>query len=548
MKEHTVWYELPDGYEIVEKRRELPLEKAKEWLLTRRRQRYSTAERNGSSAVLTRHVIRCPHCGGELPAYPRFAIGLLEDWCGVIPATVPGHAVRTWAWDSPERQTGVLQLNEPCRAQGGYICPRCGGSSDAARRRERVCLRFDKTKLVVECRTTDLRTLLEDPWFPQERVVLPLPVCERLEFHFGRGRTCLRLLGPQGEQLAVRDITNGSTGFCSVTVRLLQSHRLLRRAVARAFAASGIPLACRVAELRLQDLIEAVRFIGFPAAFYTAIPYTADTCSLDRSFYTAAARLHRANRVEQAYLAAGLPAAKSVRRIFFQQPWMLFYPQEAAAFWRAVESPSVFCRLMSGEQGCSRLAFFHQYPAAMVYFADYCRVKGVSALRRGMEQDAGEMYGAAMRYAVMNPRLRQQEQRRWKQKGNRRQEYAPSAYSVPVVSEPDERMEGATGGYTFRWLRSTNEYRAAGKALENCLTQWCVGMPPVLLVRKNGEPLAAVEVKDGMITQAYLANNRLLRHNEALLKAAERWAALRGLQWQTDPWTQEEEDEELPFF
>lgn len=544
MKEHTVWCELPDGYQIIEKSRELPLSKAEAWLLTRRRQRYTAACRNGGRAVLIRHVIRCPYCGGELPAYPRFAAGLLEEWYGAIPAVPSREAVHTWAWDTPARQSGTLQLNEPCRAGGMYHCLRCGKWSAPFERPIRVCLRYSRKRLVLECITTDLSTLLQEPWFIQERITLPVPVREQLEFHFGRGHTCLRMLDMQGRQLAVRDITDSGTVTGSVLMRLLHDYPLLRRAVSRAFAASGAPLAVRSSQLRLQDLIEATRFIGFPRAFYAAIPYDLDTRRLDRSFRAAALRLHRSEWVEQAYRAVGLPGTKSVRRLFFQRPWLLFYPQEALWLWQATGSPSVFCRLLDCDRGCGRLAFLHQYPAVSDFFVDYGRVKGAAALRRSMEREEDTLLVTALCYAAMNPRLRLQEQQRWKRKEKQQRAFRTAAYSVPVAHILAESMEGTADGCTFRWLRSTNDCRAAGKALDNCLLDWSAGMPPVLLVSRQDSPVAAVEVRNGMITQAYLAHNRVLKNDYAVLCAVERWAQRCGLCWACDPWTQEDDEED----
>ena len=287
------------------------------------------------------------------------------------------------------------------------------------------------------------------------------------------------------------------------------------------------------------------RFVGYSRDFYDCVPYTCYAFGVGRAFRTRAKRMHRAADVARLYDVLALPAVKSIRRIVFAQPGLLFYAEGIRDVWEALGDYNLLARFLRQDGVYRMLSELYMRPGILEYMRDYAAIKGGVYLLLDMETDWGRVCRIAVDYASMSLGLRRQIQSGWRRR--RDMVAAPRhAYSVPM-SRPDTAIADCTvDGYEFRWLRSSNEYADAATQLQNCLCEWSPDGSPVVGVRKRGRFVAAIEVYRGCVVQARGRGNRDIHADPVLCAAFDSWMTRYGLQWgvRDDEW---EMPEDLPF-
>jgi hypothetical protein len=104
-------------------------------------------------------------------------------------------------------------------------------------------------------------------------------------------------------------------------------------------------------------------------------------------------------------------------------------------------------------------------------------------------------------------------------------------YSVPMRPPAAEIPDCVVDGYTFFWLRSSNDYAYAARMLNNCLREWKPHNAPVVCVRVGNHYLAAIEVRYPYVEQAFGRSNAPISHDPFLEQAIYGWMERYRLQW-----------------
>ncbi|MBR4073258.1 MAG: hypothetical protein IKK24_04865 [Clostridia bacterium] len=73
---------VPEGYCVCERKIRMDVDKANKILQTKKQRKYSKGVRHRQETVveLTGHVLVCPFCGHEIPAYPRFLYPSFDEF------------------------------------------------------------------------------------------------------------------------------------------------------------------------------------------------------------------------------------------------------------------------------------------------------------------------------------------------------------------------------------------------------------------------------------------------------------------------------------
>jgi hypothetical protein len=171
------------------------------------------------------------------------------------------------------------------------------------------------------------------------------------------------------------------------------------------------------------------------------------------------------------------------------------------------------------------------WPGISGYLKDFVAVKGAHSLMTDLKINWEALLSEAIRYSAMSKAMQKRMQEQWR--GERGDEEVLSLSKAPfslAVCPPDERIPDCTvEGYQFHWLRSSNEFIRAGRALKNCLTRWYTTGTDVLCIQKDGVYLAAVELIGDEVVQARGLENHSLGENPPLLHAFEMWKARHKL-------------------
>ncbi len=540
---------IPLGFQLDDKIEYVKVWQAEKYLHSKRIKRYTKAVRYGEDAELHSHWLTCPHCGSKYvanansPLFNRYvAFGL--------PALRPTKAqITDWATLQmsifDEAEPHELLIVPPVSFLPRFCCPSCENESFRSASTRQVMLRAYNKKITVKCEVTQLDEILSLGWAKVNEIKLSFPIFEVLTFDFRRGAVYIKIENAQGETLCRRDITECPEQLKGgASCKLLTQNKLVLRNVKRLFQEMwGTQLPFTWRQLDIQNLFKMTMFVGYPKRFYDSIPFVHNSFRIDKDFRARAKRMHRPENLIGLYQKSALPQAKSIRRIMFEEPGLFFYLPVVEQVWESIGDPNLMARFLKSASVYGILSAIHMRPGISLYLRDFCRIRGTTILLANIEGDWNLLRQNAIDYCCMSQRMRLQVQQRWRNKGD--QESIYESYSVPMC-HPDETIKDCViDGYTFVWLRNSNDYFVAAQQLNNCLRSWRPHDAPVVGVRKKKRFVAAIEVRERQVVQARAYDNGPISADTALDAALQKWMARYSLKWYTEDDTID--DAPMPF-
>ncbi len=535
----TIELNLPLGYRLEDKVEYTNVWEAEQILLSKKGRRYTKAVRHDTDAQLHSRWLVCPYCGKQSVANANAAIFNKAIYGGRLYAGRPSKG-RIAHWASmqislfEDRKNEELLMAPPVESPGEFVCPECERVSYDTSASRQVVLTLERKRISVRCEVVQLDELLALEWVKKGEISLCFPVFEVLTFDCQSGRVHVKVEDAQGNILCQRDVSACPDRLKGGAVhKVLTCNKVALRNLKRLFRdAWEEPLPYTWKQLDLSALFKMTMFVGYPERFYDCIPYVQNSFRIDRGFSNRARQMHFARDLNDIYQKGGLPPAKSVRRILFSNPGLFFYVEEIRGIWDAVGDCNLVSRFLSGERVYEILSSIHMRPGVLEYIRDYSMVKGGVQLLSDMERHWERVQTQAIDYCCMGPRMRLEAQHSW---GSRRKRDGARlferTYSVPLC-RPDEAIRDCTiKGYTFTWLRSSNDYAEAARQLQNCLGGWQTCNAPVVGVHQKGRYVAAIEVHRGHVVQARGPENRPLEYDPVLLETVQMWAKRFHLDW-----------------
>lgn len=525
---------IPNGYTITENCTTLPLDAAARLLKTKRQHRYTSALRVGNNAVLARHIFTCPHCRHGSPAYVRF-FSAGEYLRGRIPRDAIDN------WYAPQismfdRETTFLELNKALTSEDlrDYICPRCGGQSSPGTSSYPVRLCSEGETISLSLTTFSLDTLLSLPTFGNDNNVYFIPpLTESIIFDFSTRKTYLRITDKADVLLYEEDVSRISDIWKDTLLyRLMQNNTLVQRRLRHLFAVqmhTAFPFS--KAECTPEHFAVLTRFQSFPRSFHDAIPCTVKTGELDESFDEIAAALRCADALPDLYKNSGLPRMKSIRKIFFTNPGLFFYLAEAAALWDVIKDPNFFRSTLSLPRIYEILAFTHQFPGSMDFFADYAKREGIKSLISLLIDFSGTVKMFAIRYAAMHPIARKTESFVFEEYDELPEPQVSLTYSYPMrTKRTSDITDSIVNGYRFVRLRTSRDYALAGKELRSCLDEHYPSIHPLFAIKKGSLFQCVIEIRNDLVIQARMYNNAHIETSPNVFRAFNKWIRHNHLQ------------------
>ena len=544
MRNHETTIIMHDGYQVIEHRETLDITNAESVLSTKKQKKYTAAVHNGVSVTLIRHSIRCPYCANEsrVDFYspngrkptPRMSKTVIKKW--ITP--------QISLFDNQEK---ILSLNEVKLPDGRYICPSCNNNLKEARNFREIKFTQSKNKFEISCQFISFGELLSTTCAVRENIPFDNDMKEILTFNFRNGHTYIKLANGNGEILDIRDLTDDAALWNKGLIySLFTKSKIIKRQLKRAFLSvydGKLPFS--IYELTPEKYILLTRFVGYRLSFYDAVPYSTDEQKIDETFRTISKKLHLAKNVPAIYKEYGLPKMKSIRKLIFTNPGLMFYAEEIKKLWEVVKNPDVLCAILTCERAYQILLDLHIYNGIFCFYADYIRVKNGTSLYRKIKDEPDIMHAYAIYYMALNDSQKRKEQIKWTGKNafsdfeeNFQYLYKPmrlgSDYSLPMHAVERKIYNCVIDGYSFIWLRNMMDYKRAGEILDNCLIHWRNVNNPVVGIYKNQKPLAAIEVCKTTILQVQLAGNRSIKNNQAILNAYKKWIERFGLECYPD--------------
>jgi hypothetical protein len=363
------------------------------------------------------------------------------------------------------------------------------------------------------------------------------PLEIKLTFNRETYRTVFQLTDREGSPLLVKDITLEAVSLQGFSIAKHLVHDTpLKTAVIAAFEAAGGSLPFRRDELDIETFSLLNRFLGFPRAFYDAIPFSENNKKIDRGFAEIAGRLRRYQNVGALYTTLGLPDKKRFKKAVMENPALLFYAAELQTL--PFQNYDIMLKIITSNEVFSFLAKLHDLPGIRLFLAKLIALKGEAAAWKLIEKRMDLLHRDAA-YGLLIPESRFNKLisgEPWEET-----DIITPSFNHPVSQSygpaiPDEQI----GPYAFVALRNTASYRKAARELRNCLARRTDLR--VFGIMRNRRFAGAAAIDGSKILEALLTDNQPIDQNEEIFKAFSIWAEKNKLEYRRVPY-----HDELPF-
>lgn len=530
---------LTNGFNIMEKSVIVDLHTAYQQLSGKGQLRYTKAEKDGMQVSLTSHVLVCPHCGKYKPFYRHFMKPVM------VKPQISKLCIERWTsrqlsfLEPEESQAQVLFLNRPEWEIEKFRCKSCGHISKPSDKKETIRLDYQELGLEVSTVIHDMEEFSALIWADLLSDIPVFPMLEVLSLDLDKGQIFLRLES-DGTCVINLDLSESVVQAEGAKfAQLVKSQRLLRRRIKQfyeKFWDNGLPFCDD--EIKLQRIWELTKFIGYPRAFYDAIPYLMGHDEPDDTFIDVSHRLHRANEAISLLQTSILSSKKSLRKIIYANPGLLFYLNELEILYSVFKDVNLFCRLIEHLDVFHLLAVLHAYPGIQVFIRDYfeiCKCKPLFILKSFCDRNSC-FYFDALLYTLANDDQKKRERKLWCLKTNYSYDEDESfsvidtPNSTPFRNESQLPLVSRVGTFRFEMLRSRKECYQVGKDLQNCLRSYYQNTCVLFAVYLGNRPIAAIEVNKNIIVEASCKRNWPVIEYPTLFSAISAWAKRYQLQ------------------
>lgn len=459
-----------------------------------------------------------------------------------------------------------IEINAPLPFGTRVECPRCGtqGTLLEQSSERKVRIDADNDKFSVSCELTDIFDALSIGWVSSVNrdVAIGLPPYEeKLIFDFGNGATTVQIVDGSGI-VCEKEITSDAELAGHDRIVDVFNNFLLRRRIRSAYTETyGYEIFFTPDELNLDRYILHTKYMGCYRDFYDGIPFIMDyrpaSCCkrrLPESICGISKLMHRADDIPALYDKLGLPAVKSVRKIVFEDPQLMFYAYELQLLYKVFPDVNYFRRIITCAAAYRILASLIRSGKAVDYLVMLREVLGMRRLYEYMKnRDCSVIFSNGMIYSAMNDEDKAFVRSALMNSPDPLRDITmlPRGFSlnVPMNHMRKQRYDWDYDGFRFKTLRTSDDYERAGMDLHNCLNA-CYGCDcsfdedeiiendviqmqnenTIVGVLKNDKYVGAVDIYyDGTVGFSVIEYNRPVTRNPRFLNAYVAWLKRFGL-------------------
>lgn len=352
-------YAMKEAFEAVCEVSLMDKEHAARTLRSVRRKNYMSAYRDGEAYVLKKVSVICPNCGMHLHYYAARTDSFIERKLmefQIDMAVADYLDDQISFFENPNRDYVSINTPLPCGTE--IECWRCGTHGILKERssERKVRIQNEQEKLCISCDIHDIFEALSIGWvtiLEKDVAIGRPPYEERIIFDFESSVATIQLVDGSGVACE-KELTSEAELVGHDPIGEVFRNFVLRRRIRKAFLeAYGDTVYFTADEMNLDRYILQTKFIGYYRDFYDGIPFMEFESSvlgerrLPNSIRDIAGKMHRASDVSTLYKSLGLPAAKSVRKIVFKDPQLLFYANELKILHDVFSDLNYYRRILS---------------------------------------------------------------------------------------------------------------------------------------------------------------------------------------------------------
>lgn len=412
------------------------------------------------------------------------------------------------------------------------LCNKCGEISVPASCKIKLNLIYDNNVVKISREIQDISQLLQVEWLDGEisDVLSPFPLYETINFDFNSGKAVFSIDDSKGVSVLYNDVYDGYKGIFEL---VLNKNTKIKKALIDILKEIWKPCSFpfMVDEITFNRLLVLVRFVGYSdRRFYDSIPVCINSTDLFGSFNKIADKLQNCKNVLEVYSKSLLPNFKSLKKLIFSNPELLFYIHEVEKLWLIFDDGNLLLSILKNERCHELLSYLHLYPCIFDFIKDFIGQKPKAVFMKKLIYNFYEVISYGLSYGSLRQEAKEYERTNWKKSKNYKwlaqfcigDNPLPIPFSTPLKALSRD-YECKIDGFNFIPLRSSKEYMCAGTELNNCLINWDNTNNPVVVVRQHDKPVAAIEIENGnRVVQAYAKNNEELsnypRLHAAVLK------------------------------
>lgn len=527
------------GYKITSRETTIAREEAPFFLTPCLQKSITKAIRNESTITLLSHFATCPCCGKEIPAYADF-ITDKQLFCAKEPDEIEEWSTYQLSLFGEAPQE--MLFNHPLTAITNYACRKCGQIFRKSSGERKVAIRKQNKKITVE-----LELKIEDLFRVYRAKDLTFDcskIYESIVFNSRNGHTYLTLNDKNGKRYSTTDITGANLSFFEKepVFDIIENYKPVFSELKRLFSTffnGHLPFSDE--KMNIEKYILLNRFIGYDISFYKSLPFAERENMIEKSFSNTAKKLHRATSVPALLKTCLFPDSKSIRRIVFNQPALMFYLNELENIWLLLNEINYFRMLFETTKFniFELLAYLHKHTPVFSFLREYAEDSGPEGIFDLLTDKTEYLYKYAPFYLSMSEHAKNEERKKWKKTGasNTPRNFMISVrewnYSIPTPAKKENNLhlppDCSISGYSFRRLFNSEEYKRAGDELNNCLKNWRMFRGTVYGITHKGKYVAAAELDGKTIKQAYTFSNRDIDKESALGKVFCIWKKQNGL-------------------
>lgn len=523
-------FKIENGYSVYTEEKKYNYETALEILDKIENNDIASAEIKRDCVIIKKFTWKCPHCNhkNKILNYDEIPFSRIHDEL----------FYQTSLFDDKDK---VIEFIPNKDDEVLHQCNFCKELCSSLSKTHEIDVIYEKPTLKIRLKLDNIYDLLQVDWLSGDifKIIQQFPLFETLNFDFSSGKVLLSLEDNNQNILLSNELYDEYKSL--ITLFISKSEKIkktLYDILVQIWKPNNFPF--KESQISFERLLTLAKFVGYPdKRFYDSIPFNINDSHIYPSFKGISKKLHNYVCVPEFYGYTQLPNFKSLKKLIFSEPQLMFYIEEIKKLWSVFNDGNLLTRLLKDENRYEILAYLHLYPNIFSFFEDFIKVKPKTTLLNKILDSFYQIFFYSINYYSIRSEAKKIENDVWK-KGNNYNWLSKFGhyekpfripFSIPYrVLSSDYEME--LNGFQFTPLSNKKEYVQAGRKLNNCLIEWINLNNPVILVTFKEKAKAAIEIEDNKtVAQALAKNNESLYLHPKLSTACRNYLDLKNIQY-----------------